>query len=367
MDRSTALQHFREQEVIPLLNHQLDLLEASFYHEQTELIEGVLASFRQLCSRIRHLQDRNEQRAIGYIHYSLLRTQMLERSYLYMIEAYSAEWYTDDSEVRCTYDASWAYAPLGGMMTLLEQKRKRYIDSIHSADVERMVLELVPFFHQYVKALLRLALPEATQMSEYQGILKNSRLFIRTGEYKDFSESLYIEDQEARKDEELVEQLLQADENSPYVYENLRQFIQPHFEVEKRDLRYNDFSYSELRNSRFYECILIGCRWQHAILNESSFEDCLLTDADFRYSQLADASFRGASGHAKRKGEERSPGLCGLHFEHACLNGADFTDTQDFEHAYFEGASLEGARVPQKYSQSWKLSQAQFDSIVWTE
>ena len=150
-------------------------------------------------------------------------------------------------------------------------------------------------------------------------------------------------------------------------YENLRQFIQPNFEIEKRDLRYNDFSYSELRNSRFDECILIGCRWQHALLEESSFEGCLLTDADFRYSQLANVSFRGASGQAKRKGEERSPGLCGLHFEHACLDGADFTDVQDFEHAYFEGASLEGARVPQKYSLSWKLSKLQIDSIIWTE
>lgn len=367
MDRLSALQHFREQEVTPLLNHQLDLLEATFHQYQGQLITDVLASFRHLCMQIHQQQELGHQGPIGYIHYSLLRTQVLEQSYLYMMEAYSAAWYTDDSEIRCTYDASWAYAPLGQMVIELEQARKKYMGSIHPADVEHLVLELVPYFHQYVKALLHLALPAAIELPEYRGMDKANRLMIRTGEYRDYSESVYIEDLEVRSADERVEQLLQADEDKPCVYENLKQLVWMHLHISERDLRYNDFSHSELVASRFEACILIGSRWQYAALQESSFEGSLLTDADFRFSQLTNVSFRRASALARREGGERSPGLCGVRFEHACLDGVDFTDAEGFEHANFEGASMQGARVPHKYSQSWQLSELQSRSIIWTE
>ncbi|BFH60412.1 pentapeptide repeat-containing protein [Paenibacillus azoreducens] len=367
MDKQAALHHFKEHHFTPLLESELDKLEAKFHRCQAGLISDFKQSFRDLCAYILSMQQQGLKEPIGYIHYSFLRTQMLEQSYLYMVEAYSAEWYEDDSDCKLTYDASWAYAPMSAMLENLEQQRKIYMGAINSADVERLILESAPFFHSFVDSLVRLAIAESVQSPEYQAIHKAERLLIRTGEYRDISENLYVWDQEPLRADEVFEQLMQSSEEEPYVYENLKSLSLPHLHQFQKDLRYNDFSYSDLRGSQFHTCILLGTRWQQANVEGGSFQGCLLSDTDFRYCHLKGVNFSEASGRVDRENGLRTPGLCGIRFEHANLDEADFTNVHSFEHAYFEGASMQGTRVPRIYQQHWKLSDSQRESIVWTE
>lgn len=367
MNKQAALHHFKEHHFTPLLDIQLDRLEAIFHRYQAQLISDFKESFRDLCIHILNMQQQGQKEPIGYIHYSFLRTQMLEQSYLYMVEAYSAEWYEDDSDCKLTYDASWAYGPMSTMLEALEQERKIYMGTITSVDVERLMLESAPLFHQFVNSLLRLGMAEVVQMPEYLAIHKADRVVIRTGEYKDISENLYVEDQEALLADHVREQLIHSSEEEPFVYENLKRLSLPHLQLMQKDLRYNDFNHSDLRESQFHTCILIGSSWQRANIEGASFQGCLLTDADFRYSNLKGVHFCGASGQPYREHGVRVPGLCGLHFEHSIMDGADFTNVHSFEHAYFEGASMQGTLVPRKYQQHWKLSEAQCQSIMWAE
>ncbi|AIQ11346.1 pentapeptide repeat-containing protein [Paenibacillus durus] len=367
MDRQAALNHFKDQHFIPLLDIQLDTLEAKFHRCQQQFISSFKDSFRDLCLHILSMQQQGQIEPIGYIHYSFLRTQILDQSYLYMVEAYSAQWYEDDSECRLTYDASWAYTSMSTMLEALEQERKKYMGALNPADIERLMLESTPLFHQFVSSIMRLAITEAVQTPEYQAIHKAGRLLIRTGEFRDISENLYVEDQKNANTDAVREQLTQAGEEESYIYENIKNLSLPHLHLIEKDLRYNDFSYSDLRGSQFHACVLIGSRWQQTNVEGGSFQGCLLSDADFRYSDLKGANFRGASGQAYRDHGLRVPGLCGLRFEHANLDEADFTDIHSFEHAYFEGASMHGAKIPLKYQQQWKLSDTQRQSIVWTE
>lgn len=367
MDKKTALHHFKEHHFRPLLETELDRLEAQFHHNQAGLISDFKQSFKDLCIHIQSMQQQGLKEPIGYIHYSFLRTQILEQSYLYMVEAYSADWYEDHSDCKLTYDASWAYARMSVMSETLEQRRKIYMGAINSADVERLILESAPFFHSFVDSLIRLAIAESVQTPAYQAIHKAKRLLIRTGEYRDISENLYVWDQEPLPADEVIEKLMQSNEEEPYVYENLKLLSLPHLQQFQQDLRYNDFSYSDLRGIQFDSCILMGTRWQQANIEGGSFKGCLLVDADFRYSHLKGVNFGEASGRVDRKDGRRTPGLCGLRFEHANLDGADFTNVHSFEHAYFEGASMHGTRVPRIYQQHWKLSDEQQQSIAWTE
>jgi hypothetical protein len=253
------------------------------------------------------------------------------------------------------------------MLPRLDQERKRYMGVLGPSDIERLLLEALPLFHQFVGSIFRLAIEEAVQMPEYQAIHKSGRLLIRTGEYMDISENIYVEDQITPSAEEVGERLWEASEDEPFIYENLKQLVMPNLELMNKDLRYNDFSHSELQESRFQSCILTGSRWQHAKLEGSRFYNCLLTDADFRQASLMAADFSQSSGSVYRKNGQRLPGLTGIHFEHSALDGADFTGVTSFEHAYFEGATMQGTKVPRIYEQHWKLSDLQRQSIVWMD
>ncbi|MEK4059750.1 MULTISPECIES: pentapeptide repeat-containing protein [Paenibacillus] len=367
MDKQAALQHFREQYFNPLLDEQLNLLETAYHREQGQLISGFKASFRSLCLHIHSIQQRELKGPVGYIHYSFLRTQVLEQTYHYMTEAYDTAWYEDDSDCKSTYDASWAYAPISTMLSILEQERKRYMGVLNPADIERLLLESMPLFHQFVSSILRLSIGEAVRMPEYQTILKAERLLIRTGEYMDISENIYVDDQHLPQGDEIREQLMQASTEEPFIYENLKHLSLHHLELMDKDLRYNDFSHSHLQGGRYHNCNLVGSRWQQADLEDGSFRGCLLTDADFRYAHMKGVDFSQASGEAYRNKGLRLPGLVGIHFEHANLDAADFTAVQAFEHAYFEGASMLGTRVPRMFQQHWQLSDTQRQSIVWIE
>ncbi|AIQ11377.1 pentapeptide repeat-containing protein [Paenibacillus durus] len=367
MDKQQALQHFYEHHYLPLLEIQMETLEAEFHHGKAQFISNFTASFQKLCSHILRMQQQGEKEPIAYIHYSFLRTQILEQSCLYMVEAYSGKWYEDQADCRLSYDASWVYTHFTTMLEALEQERKKYMGVLSPADIERLMLESTPFFHQFVSSIMRLAITEAVQTPEYQAIHKAGRLLIRTGEFRDISENLYVEDQKNANTDAVREQLTQAGKEESYIYENIKNLSLPHLHLIEKDLRYNDFSYSDLRGSQFHACVLIGSRWQQTNVEGGSFQGCLLSDADFRYSDLKGANFRGASGQAYRDHGLRVPGLCGLRFEHANLDEADFTDIHSFEHAYFEGASMHGTKIPLKYQQQWKLSDIQRQSIVWTE
>ncbi|AIQ11230.1 pentapeptide repeat-containing protein [Paenibacillus durus] len=366
MDKQQALQHFYEHHYMPLLEIQMETLEAEFHHGKAQFISNFTASFQKLCSHILRMQQQGETEPIAYIHYSFLRTQILEQSCLYMVEAYSGKWYEDQADCRLSYDASWVYTHFTTMLEALEQDRKKYMGVLHAADIERLMLKATPFFHQFVSSIIHLAITEAVQLPEYKAIHKAKRLFIRTGEYKDISECVYVEDQEMPNTDEVRELLMQTNEE-PYIYENLRNLFLPHLRVVEKDLRYNDFSQSDLRGSQFLSCVLMGSQWQEAHIEGGSFRGSLLSDADFRYSHLQGADFREASGQAYREQGHRVPGLCGIRFDFANLDEADFTDVHGFEYVSFEGASMYGTKVPRKYQQLWNLSDEQRKSIVWTE
>lgn len=366
MKKHEALEHFYEHHFKPVLLKNMDLLEVEFFRNQVNLITAFENSFRDLCLLILDMQKKQEKDPIGYIHYSLMRTSILKRTYQYRVEAYSNKWYLDDVECMIPYDVSWAYGLVTSMIESLEEKQKQYMGLLNSSDVEYMVLGAVEFFHQFVVSLIRSAVHRVVQSPEYQAIYKADRLAIRIGEYKDSSEAIFIDDQIPR-DESCLNTALTEDKEGACIYENFRNVTSSGLEIVGRDLRYNDFSNSILSGNKFIDCILVGTQWRRADLKGIKFNGSLLSDADFSESDLRYAQFDGVSGKALQEGANRVPGLLGIHFNSANLDGANFANVLSFDHVYFEGASMQGTVLSAKYKDKFVLSESQIHSIHWID
>lgn len=61
MDKQAALQHFKEHHFTPLLDIQLDMLEAMFHRYQAQLIFDFKESFRDLCIHILSMQQQGQK------------------------------------------------------------------------------------------------------------------------------------------------------------------------------------------------------------------------------------------------------------------------------------------------------------------
>ncbi|MFD3271282.1 pentapeptide repeat-containing protein [Paenibacillus dendritiformis] len=364
MDKEKARQHLYNQVFLPALAEQVSALAHFFERNQERLVAEIIESFRDICIRIAAMQQFQEKAAIGFIHYSMLRTSVLERAHTYLIEAYSDQWYWDREACYARYDAGWALQGASNLIERLEERRPKYMGILHPADVEYMVLQHLDCFTQFVTALMRLAMPQAVRLPEYQNIKKANRLRIRIGELMDISEDVHVEDC-VRKKEKEAKRLL-SEQGSACAYESFAGIRLSSIVVKEMDLRYSNFSESDLTATAFHSCVLIGTNWNGSVLHRADFSNSLLHDADFRGCDLRGAIFTRVNGQQQEEGFHRLPGLLGVRFTNADLEGAVFTDARLYG-ADFRGANLRNAVFLQKDRERYRLSPEQIAAISWID
>lgn len=361
MNKEQALQEFRDEIFLGLLEKCVDRLEAYYQENKDNLAEQFVHSFRTICCHIVELQASLRKNPIAFIHYSMLRTSIIDRSYQYLIEAYSEEWYGDSMACHSSYDASWAYMEMPSLLQQLEVLRRPYFQFIDSSDIERLLLNHVYAFDQFVQALARYAIPQAMKLPEIQQIHKANFLRVRVGEYKDISEDIYTEDR-FEKDVLHIYNRLKQYPDIGCAYESFAGRTLTDGEYLQAEMRYADFSGSDLTNSKFRSCILFGSRWEGAVAQNADFSYSLLCDADFSRSDLRGSIFQGARDSGFREGFLRSPGLLGLRFVNANLEKCDFRGAQLYG-ADFQGANLRDALFSEQDWTLYNLSEQQANEI----
>lgn len=363
MNKEQALQHLYNHVFQSALEERISALEHFYIQNNKRLVEQFIESFRDICLCIQSLQKRGLKDPIGFIHYSMLRTSVLNGTHTYLVEAYSDRWYGDQIECDSRYNAGWAFQDIPSLFQLLEERRKVYMGAIHSADIEYMVLKELPYFCQFVTAIARKAMPDAVQLQEFKEIEKASRLFVRVGEFKDMSEEVILIDQ-VEKDANLVRLRLMSNQNTTCACENFTGLRLSHINVKEKDLCYADFSGSDLTASVFQACALVGTRWIRCILRHADFSHSLVCDADFRNCDLRESSFYKASDTGAGEGLYRHPGLLGVDFTNANLEGANFAHSAMYG-ANFHGANLNHAIFLESDRGRFGLSEEQISSICW--
>ncbi|KQO14773.1 hypothetical protein ASF12_29275 [Paenibacillus sp. Leaf72] len=373
MNKQQVIQHFTEHHGMPAFEQQIVELEHYFLQNKAGLVDGLIASFRQMCGHLHLLQQNGRKGPIAFIHYSMLRTSVLDQSFTYKMEGYSEKWYGDPSPFFHAYDTSWLYQDIPIIRQVLDRARKTYMNQIRAGEVERMVLRQLEVLHPFVVAIARIAMPLAIQLPEYKALIKAPVLRVRVGEYMDFSEDVYVEHQEPR-DERDIRNRLEQDQGQGHrqgqgqggiqPYDSLRGLDLKGVKCKAADLRYVDFSDSELTDSGFQSCALIGSRWQACSAAGADFRHSLLTDADFRHADLRGALFEHCSGQPFKEGLHRFPGLLGVQFDGANLAGASFVGAR-LGRSSFEGANLEQAVFSAIDQQLFPLSEQQRQVIQW--
>ncbi|PUA35551.1 pentapeptide repeat-containing protein [Paenibacillus elgii] len=365
MGKEEALLHLREHVLDPALTERISALDADFRQHKRQLAAGFVTSFRELCLKIKAMQERQEKAPIAFIHYSMLRTSIREGANTYLIEAYSDDWYWDTAYCDAAYDAGWAFQGIRPLLSVLDDSRKAYMNILHSADTERLVMQEIGYFDQFVTVLARWAIPEAVKLPEFQQIAKADRLQIRIGEFKDRSEPLYVEDR-GQRDVQQIRRRLEQKQEADCSYESFRGLPLSLGHYDELDLRYSDFSGSDLTSCTFNGCVLIGTRWHGCRLRHTDFSYSQLCDADFRDCDLKGANFRMADGQGFADKLHRTPGLLGVNFANADLEGANFLHA-DLPEANFEGANLNQAVFAERDRERLRpwLSEAQIASIRW--
>jgi hypothetical protein len=128
MNKTEAWEHFYTHYAQELSRVKLRELERRFQQQGETFILGFVESLQQICGKIKAMQLRNEKDKIGYLTYSMLRTAILDRRPVYLIEAFDKNWFLDSVECHFRYQPSWAWEGFYQLETELNEKLKLYLD-----------------------------------------------------------------------------------------------------------------------------------------------------------------------------------------------------------------------------------------------
>lgn len=351
-----------EEELALLRAQMLAQLDKLWRSGMETHMEELKAVFRALCLRISEQQTRGEKGPIGYIHFSYLRSWLMQGELKYALEAYDDTWYMDRCECIELYACDWLYPYLERMEEGAKAARP-YTPNGAAFDSRTVRLREIVTLHQYVREWLRRALPQLLALPEFAAVKRAEILRIRTGEYKDFSEQLWMEDL-ADKDAKAVQEWLEQKHPTAYIACDLRSLDLSGGNYADIDLRYSHCTSGNWSNAKMERSICIGTDFSGSKLSGTNLSQSLLFDADFSSCKLGGASFREAAGGRQVVQDGMVLGFRGINFRAADLEGADLLYA-DFDNADFSGACMNGALVMSSDAHKWQLSEDQKRNIQW--
>lgn len=375
MDKAESIAHFQEHVVWQERANMQLVLERDYQLHKERLAVDFVSSFQQICRQIRDAQAREEKGAIGYIAYSMLRTELLEGRYIYRVEALDSGWVFDRHPYVLEYDAGWAFLYLDTLRSRMMAASRMYGGRVSVPVIERMLLTEAIANHQYVIALARYALPQAVELEEYRDIAKEPEFEIRVGEYMDLSEAVFKQ-YECERDSASVRAWLEDREEAAYAYESYRNMDLQNGDYGGIGFQFSVFNQCDLSHSSLQDSILIGSRWHNTALVGTDFSRSQVHGVEFHDCDLRGAVFRGAAGANGWKDALflRYPGLSAFRFPGSNLEGADFTGASlygaDFSEAnvvdtVFEGADLTNAVFSQRQREALRLDPQQWEQTLW--
>lgn len=365
------LEQFYEKEVTPLLEETLQQLEADFQQHKDELKVDFLESFKTICQQIKGIQER-EHMPIGFMMYNLLRTRLLQKRYTYSVRVYDETWYLKEGISVGDWDVSFFYQYVESFWQRLLKQAQKYVMKISVLDVERIVLNELETFHDYVVELMRYSIIDAVELETYLALEKANVFRIQAGEFYEPCEAVHIE--KVEKNELKLKNWLKKNERKSYCFEDFTHLNLSGFQCTNMDLRYTDFRGSNLEDVALRGSVLVGAKFKNCQMKKADLMACMLQNATFEQADLTGANFsfcvaftgKSEATPWKKIGftgtSFKDSHLQGAHFKGATLCGVDFTGA-DLTDANFEEAQLYSSQFTRKQLEVCHLTAKQLEQI----
>lgn len=366
------LEQFFAEDVQPLLDKNLEALEEDFIKNRLVWKEKMIQDYHKCWKKCCELQQEKTFSA-GVLMFHVLRTRLLARDYRYKILLYDEEWYVGpyleigDMDVSCIfqyYDMLWD--------SLLKVYPK-YFQRISELQVEQMMLRLIDYYHAYVVALLNYSLLDGLECKEFTLLNKADLFQIQAGEIMEPCDVIYIwekEKKEYKKIAWLEKKLSQDYETGDFTKLNLEGL-----ECKNLNLRFANFSGSNLEHASFWTDRFDGARFRKTNLQGAVLAFCMLSCADFQEANLENAYLEGCMCYTGKKDwnswsdtgfwetDFRKANLSGANFSRAVLHGADFRGAT-LDKTDFTGATLYGSIFSKEEIANCNFSSEQLEQIV---
>lgn len=298
-----------------------------------ELIEKFVKCFQDYCAQISIMQNAGEKGKIAYIHFSVLRTNILLKKHELRIDAFDENWYMDALECSYAYPISEIYSYLEKYSDEVEALWSKSIGLNDFSDVYRKVFQESNYYLFFVAELIRLGMKKVVETEEYKAIKKAECFVVCIGGYMDKFDILYKEDH-TEKDSAVVKGHLQSGKQKVFSYEICENLDLSKGNYQDLEFQYSSFDNSDLSNSNMSKGRFILCNFKNAVLKDTKMDKTKLYGTDFSGALLENIDFSGAK-------------LKSISFVNTTLINVDFSKAILAEDMNFENAKCENCIFPE--------------------
>ena len=291
MNRKEALEHFKKEYTLSYYTKMRKNIDKYVDEHRSELTEAFVENFRELCIKIKAMQDEGRKSKIGYIVYFYDIHNLQKESRDYTVKAYGEEWFLEDEEeCKIKYNAGWLFDFLDSTYSELVEISKKYMDKIKASDLDKVWKGGVALCSANLLQFAKKAIKEAVKIDEFKSIEKEEVLEIRLGEEKGYNEVIYKIDTSV-KDSKKVKEWLESGEDD-YIYSILQNLDLSGGNYQGIACHFSDFSGSNLSNSNFESANMLGSTFIKSIINGVNFKKAKLSEGDFSDTILEDSDFQ---------------------------------------------------------------------------
>lgn len=289
--------------------------------------------FSRYCDKIYQMQQQGGKGAIAYIHFSVLRTNILLKKHEIRLDAYDENWYMDSVECSGCYPVGEFYSYLEEYGDMVEELRSKSMGKVSLAQAQERVFAESNLYLFFVAELIRVGMRKAIWTEGYERMVKAPCFMVCIGGFMDRFDILYKEDHTV-KDSKEVKRYLQSRDRTLFTYEINENLDLSKGNYEELEFQYSSFSGCDFTRSSWDKSRLLFCNFQKTILKDTNMKGMKIFDTDFSGATLEHVSFSGAK-------------LKHISFAGATLSHVDFSNALLAEEIDFQDARIVDCNLPE--------------------
>lgn len=298
-----------------------------------ELIDKFIKCFSDYCNQIAEMQKQGKKGDIAYIHFSVLRTNILLGKHELRIDAYDENWYLDSAECSYHYPVEEIYCYLEKYSDAVMDLWQKSQDINNLADAYRKVFDVSNIYLFYVAELIRMGIRRMHQSESFLSVKKAECFIVGIGGYMDRFDILYKEDHTI-KDSREVKRFLQSGQQRLFSHEICEKLDLSGGNYEDLEFQYSSFAECDFSKSSLSKSRLVFCNFRNCLFRNVRMNNMKIFDGDFSRARLENVDFNGAK-------------LKCISFEGAILKNIDFSNVFLAEDINFKDAKIIDCVLPE--------------------
>lgn len=349
------------------------------FQEKKQLLKNTfLKSFEEICKNIQQWQEKKQGVELGYLIYTLLRTNLIRQDYYYVVKGYDKNWYFGIEPIDFgVYDVTDLFTFYENLNQQFQKESKSYLSKLKPIQMETKLLKEIQKWNEYVASLVRYSILEGIELPSYQAIQKADTFSVYVGEYLDLVQPIYIEKKFPYTKEE-QKKIWNDKKEGRCCFENFYGASFPQINGRGKELSYFDGRKGNWVQSNFQESHLMSSWFCSSDLQHAKFDDAQIQEANFSFANLTRATFQRCKGNIGLSEEKKwtKAGYTEVIFRYANLKEVDFSDAQlegaDFCNAIFSETcflrtNLRYAKINKKEQEKLLLTEEQKNQIIWID